>query len=446
MRRVCSLTVLVAGAALAIATPTFAQTLNSELASLLANNPRLRASEKTLSASDESVRKAQAGFLPVVSLAGTKGYEHVDSPARRGASTYSPYSRSSQSSTLTVTQNLFDGWKTTAGIDGANASRRATAFGHEATLQTVMLEGIQAYLDVLKSVQLSEYARENVETVQKQLELEDERVQRGGGIAVDVLLAKTRLQLAKEKLVSFRSQMREAQARYQQLFGREPDPDSLVEPTPPVQHLPGTIEEATQIARDGNPNIGAARLQIEATDAKRRVSQGDLFPKVDLVGKYNWEDNVDTVAGVRRDASLILKSTWEVFSGFATRAAIAESSLQHAAARDTAAYTTRKTEEETRLAWNELHSARERVQLLTNAVNIAAEVFDNRRKLRDSGKETALAVLDAENELYNARINFLNAAFDARKATYKLMSAIGRLTPEFLGVTAADYQTRRSPG
>ena len=54
-----------------------------------------------------------------------------------------------------------------------------------------------------------------------------------------------------------------------------------------------------------------------------------------------------------------------------------------------------------RLAWDQLDTARKRVDLLRNAVNIAIEVHDLRKKLREAGKETVINVLDAENEVFN---------------------------------------------
>ena len=63
---------------------------------------------------------------------------------------------------------------------------------------------------------------------------------------------------------------------------------------------------------------------------------------------------------------------------------------------DDEAFVTQKVIEEVRLAWQRLETNRERVRLLQNAVNIAAEVLDARRKRREAGRETALIVLDAE--------------------------------------------------
>jgi len=96
---------------------------------------------------------------------------------------------------------------------------------------------------------------------------------------------------------------------------------------------------------------------------------------------------------------------------------------------------TREVSQEVETSWNELMTSRERVDLLENAVALAAEVFDSRRRLRDTGRETALNVLDAENELYNARINLVGATFDARRASYRLLQGTGALTPRTLGFT-----------
>ena len=63
-------------------------------------------------------------------------------------------------------------------------------------------------------------------------------------------------------------------------------------------------------------------------------------------------------------------------------------------------------------------------------MNIAAEVFDARQKLRDAGKETVINVLGAESELFNARINLVSAQHDARVAVYRLMIVMGRLSIE----------------
>ena len=62
-------------------------------------------------------------------------------------------------------------------------------------------------------------------------------------------------------------------------------------------------------------------------------------------------------------------------------------------------------------------------------MNIASEVAQSRRKLRAAGKETVINVLDAENEVNNAQINFTTASYDEKTAAYQLLLALGRLDP-----------------
>ena len=90
--------------------------------------------------------------------------------------------------------------------------------------------------------------------------------------------------------------------------------------------------------------------------------------------------------------------------------------------------------EQTRISWQALLTARKRVELLENAVSIASEVFDARQKLREAGKETVINVLDSENEIFSARINFVQASYDEQLAIYQLLLAMGQLNPNLLNL------------
>jgi adhesin transport system outer membrane protein len=86
-------------------------------------------------------------------------------------------------------------------------------------------------------------------------------------------------------------------------------------------------------------------------------------------------------------------------------------------------------------------TARQRVELLESAVNIADEVFQARASLREAGNETVINVLLAEDEVNNARINLTIARYDALLAVYQLLLATGRLNLQTL--TAARYTNLR---
>jgi adhesin transport system outer membrane protein len=218
------------------------------------------------------------------------------------------------------------------------------------------------------------------------------------------------------------------------VFGKRAVPELMIDPLPPAQLMPATLEDAIRIAEGGNPNRIVSGLQVDLADKRRTTAASDYYPRVDLVARNSSERNIDGTEGERREFTAFVRVTWELFSGFQTRASVSEAAQLHGAAQNNHGFTSRKVVEETRLAWNEMSVARERVRLLENAVNIASEVFDARDRLRRAGRETAINVLDAENEVYNARINYAQAAYDGRRAIYRLLQAMGMVTPANFGI------------
>ena len=273
-------------------------------------------------------------------------------------------------------------------------------------------------------------AAENQATIQRQLNLEDERVQRGSGVAVDVLQAKSRLQIAKERRVNFE----DAASRYIQVFGHPPNIDAMMDPIPPIEMLPSTLDRAVEIAETENPAVFTATTNIEVARERRQTVKAEFAPTLDLEGQFNFEQHSNTTLGVRRDYSLMLTANWDLFSGFSTRESLSQANYQYRASQDDRDNTARQVIEQTRLAWQALLTARKRLELLENAVNIASEVFQSRKRLREAGKETVINVLDTENEVSNAQINYTSAAYDERLAVYQLLLAMGRLNSAYIGL------------
>lgn len=403
-----------------------AETLTEALNGLLDQHPQIRAARNTAMGAEESVNKAWGTYLPSIDAKGDTGMERINSPARRN-SDLDPFYRDRNTYTLSLTQKLWDGGAREGLYAAAKYQRDAAASTVTGTTQSVVFEGISVYLDVLKQTRLVGLAAQNENTIRQQLHLEDERVRRGSGIAVDVLQAKTRLQLAKERRVAFEGALEAAMSRYQQVFGHPAEVATMTEPAMPEALIPDGLDAAIDRAKGGNPNIAASRAQSNALEEGRSVAEAGYLPTFSLVMEHGYENGRDAVIGTRRDYSILLQASWNLFNGLQTRAEVSKAAFDHAASKDTLSHTSRKVVEQTRLAWQALDTARKRVDLLNNAMAIAGEVFDARTKLRDAGKETALNVLDAENEVYQARINHTSAFFDMKLAMYQVLLAMGEL-------------------
>lgn len=420
------LTATVAVSVLCLQSPGLAAPLRDELSDLVANHPLIQSNRFQVQSAEQDVRASLAPYLPTLDLTADAGQERVSTAALRSTPN-GPLESGTETWGMTLTQNVYDGGLKSSGRISSKLQKDVADITLTSVRQGTLFEGVVSYLDVLRQSQLLDLSNQNEDNIRRQLNLEDERVRRGSGIAVDVLQAKSRLQIALERKVFVQGALVDARSRYLQVFNHPPEPATMLMPAPPNNLLPNTLEDAIGIALAENPAIKSGQRQIEIADQNREGVVSEYYPTIDVVAEGNYEDDFNGVPGIRRDYSVKVRANWNLFNGLSTKSRTKGAAYTYQARQSDYVQTRRKIEEQTRLAWQALMTARERVELLDNAVNIAAEVFESRERLRESGKETALNVLDAENEVFNARINYTNALFDARNSAYQLLLAMGRL-------------------
>ncbi len=154
---------LAAGAlGLAAATPVFAASLEEELAALLLDHPNIRAAYKTVESSRQGVKQAKSAYYPQISVSADVGQEVIDSPSERqqgDGQEGKPSSRTPQSASLSVSQNLFNGFATASAVRTARLNKELAQLTLEGTRQNTVLEGTTTYVNVLRQKRLIELAK-----------------------------------------------------------------------------------------------------------------------------------------------------------------------------------------------------------------------------------------------------------------------------------------------
>lgn len=404
----------------------YAQAMTDELKTLIETHPLIKAKTNVLAGSADAVTAARSGYLPTIKLIGDAGPEYVNSPTRRSTEGEA-FFKGRETVGLMINQRLFDGYATDSAVEAAKLTESYYTSDLRDTRQSTTMQGIKAYLNVLRYNRLIKLARENEHKVQDQMNLEDERVIKGAGMASDVLAAKQRLQMAKEARVDFEGQYAIWTATYQQLFGHAPNVATFSDPPLPSSLLPAKLVEIVDQAQRNNPLVDMSAKGVEIAAERRRGAEAGYYPNIDLIGRADYENDKNATLGVRRDWSLLLTASWELFSGFKTQAQVAQATFQQAAARDSREYAGRAVSESARTAWHTLESARERTILLENAAALAEEVWSNTRKQQEAGKSTVQDVLDEEMRINDARIKHANAYYDTILAGYSLLQSMGEL-------------------
>ena len=410
--------------------------LEAELKNVLEIHPAIKAARLGTQASQDRVAAAKGAYYPKVILSGDTGKEDITTTSySQGVPSATPSASdlNRKKVGLSVEQSLFNGGRREASVNLANIDNTLQTKNYETQVQDVLMEAIAAYLQVARYQTLIGLAKLNEETTQQQLDLESKRVQGGAGIAVDVLQARSRLQIVRERRVFYEQGLRDASANYEQVFGRPPVLAAIQDFGAFEEKLPGNIVTALERGMANNPRLKAAALQIERAKKSIDMEKSAFAPTVDLVAMRASERNVSQLAK-KEETSLLLKFNWVLFSVNDTtnRTAAAVKERDEQEARES--ITANKIKEMIRINWNQLMNGSERLELLDSAAKIAKDVMEDRKRLRDAGKESAIIVLDAEVEYYGVLANKVNALYDTKIGSYRLLSSLGELTPEVLGL------------
>jgi adhesin transport system outer membrane protein len=418
--------------------------LRSELEFLRDTHPLIRANEHALGASDLRRQAAMAGFLPKLTITGDTGSEKISSlplnDNMTGPGDPIPSTTLDRKKlNVSIEQNLFNGGKTLTEINIATIDRSIKETEVRSTSQDVLLEALISYLQVSRNRLLIRLAELNEKTTLQQLEMETSRVSRGGGVVVDELQASSRLQIVRERRVFYEQGMRDAITTYEQVFGRAPETSSVQDLDNHTSLIPANVEAALLKGMDLNPKIQQIRFQIARTDKLIALERSNFLPKIDFVVSQTQDSKVAGMYSKKEDSAL-LKFSWNLFSGGdsvnRTRAAVFE--LKEISEREVS--TQRKTAESIRMSWNQYQKGLERLKLLEEAAETSRRVMEGRKRLRDAGRETVLAVLDAEVEYYGVLANKVNAMIDARLGSYRLLHAIGLLEFSSLNLDGGNFR------
>ncbi|MCY4408102.1 MAG: TolC family outer membrane protein, partial [Rhodospirillaceae bacterium] len=306
----------------------------------------------------------------------------------------------------------------------------------QAVEQSILLDTVTAYMDVLRFLSEIELSRSSERVVRRQLQAAMDRLEVGEVTRTDVAQAEARLAQAGAERVAAEGGMMSARAMYQQVTGQVPSTLSW----PPVpMGLPESEEDALAAANDANPSITAASFIAQAAQADIEAASAALRPQISIVGDLRQRFDNSNLIDQTTDASIRASVRVPLYQGGAANARIRQSK-QIAAQRLLELDESRRTVQEmVAQAWRALTSARAQIAAFESQVAAAAVALDGVEQETRVGLRTTLDVLDAEQEHFKAQINLVRAQREEIVAAYQLKAAIGALTAQQLGLPVDLY-------
>jgi outer membrane protein, adhesin transport system len=407
-----------------------AASVEDSIRAALATNPEVGAVAADREAIDQELRQARAEYLPSIDVRGAAGPEYTDSPATRHRRDRGRNAGDSQTllrleSQLTLTQMLFDGFATQSEVQRQTARVDSAAYRVQETAEFIALDAVEAHLDVLRNQALLELARENVAQHQRILGQVSLLERQGAGSIGDVRQAESRLAEAQNALAVATGNLRDAFAFYQAVVGSRPG--DLEDPLAPIAALPESEEASAAAASVTSPTVLIADADIDVAKAELRAARAGYYPNFDLELGASAGEDLDGIEGSDVGAQALVVLRYNLFRGGGDIAREREGFARLREAREALRTAQRDAEEEARVAFNALTTARARVAALTRGVEAQRATRDIYAQQFDLGQRGLLDLLDAENELFNGRSNLVTADFTELFAVYRVLAVIGTL-------------------
>lgn len=426
-----------------------AQTLEEALVLAYQNNPALQAERAGLRAVDEEVPEALAGWRPTVEATGDIGALYTDSDSENrfssGSDSLVPYGYG-----VSVVAPLYQGGRIPAQIESAESRVSAGRAQLRAAEQTIMLETVTAYMDVLRFRAEIELSRSSERVVGRQLQAAKDRLAVGEVTRTDVAQAEARLAQANAERVAAEGGLMSARAMFQKVTGETPA--NLSWPMVP-EDLPTSEEGALGAAEAGNPSIAAASHVAQAARADIEAAAAILEPQVSIVGDYRHRFDPSEMIDESLDASVVARLSVPLYEGGAASARVRQTKQVAAQRRLELDETRRAVQEQVAQAWKALTATRAQITAFESQVAAAAVALDGVEEETRVGLRTTLDVLDAEQEHFKAQINLVRAKREEIVLAYRVKAAVGALTAEQLALPVALYDpeehyrsVRESPG
>lgn len=409
---------------LALSAPLKAQPLKDAVEQTLQTSPDVLSTAHRRLSIDQEIKQAKGGYFPKIDLNLGYGRERTDSPTTR-ATDPGGVSLNRREAGITLNQMLFDGFFVKSEVERHTARANSAAFGVLGASENTALKVVDAYMEVLRRQELVKLTKDNLAVHQRTFDQIKLRADSGVGRKADMDQILARLALAQANVMAAESNAREAEITFQRVVGKMPQ--DLTKPGAPDQAMPKDLKSAVEVAMASHPILKSAMMDVEAAQAQHRTARSLHSPRLDLELGYNDNNNISGLRGDSESSIAMLRVRYNLFRGGSDEARIGQTASAINEATEISHKTMREVEESIRLSWNAHATAHERLAPLKQHSEAMEATREAYTKQFNIGQRTLLDLLDAENEYFTARSNYVTGQYVELFGKYRVLASTGKL-------------------
>ena len=411
-----------------------AETFTTALKKAYKNNPELNAERESLNISKQDLNISKGSYLPTVTLSGSKSEEETDKLTNRDGSNASITNVDPTVTSITIEQTLIDFGrgaelaKSKIGIDLANAKLLKKE-------QDILYKSIQAYTGLVSANEKLKINRSNVNLLDRQVETDRIRLERGNISLSDVAQSESSLAEAQAKLIQAENDFLTSKLNYENVIGKLSNPELLDKSSITEANLPNELNSAIEISKKNNPDLIIAQLEYEQSKKDTTSARSDLAPSAKLSFDRSKSDDLSATYDEREKDTLKATVTWPFFSGGKNIASLRKNQSLELQKNLLLDNMNTKNQTDVASAWSNYQSNKSLLNSVRAQVNAAEIANEGIVAEYNSGSDrTTLEVIQSNSLLLNAQISLADSERNYILSQFNLLKSVGLLNSTYLKI------------
>ena len=392
------------------------------------NNPKLNAERENLKISKENINISKSNFLPTVTISGYKSAENTSKLTNRSGEDASKDDVNPLQTSILVEQKLYDQSrkpdleKNEIGLEIARLKLKKVE-------QEIIYESVEAYTNLVLNNKKLEINLLNVSLLERQVETDRARLEKGEINLTDVAQSEASLAGANAKLIQVRNDIVTSKLIYEKTIGKINNSEEVNESYVFKYKLPNNLKEANIISKQFSPELNIVKLELEQANKDVAIAKSDLSPSATLSFQATQTDDTSSTYDESDKETLKATVSWPFSLGGKNLSSL----RKNKSLRDQKALlledAKRSNETSVSSAWSNFKSSKS----LLNSIRVqvkASEIANEGISIEyESGLgRSTLDVIQSNSILLDAKNNLATSQRNHFLSQYKLLLALGQLT------------------
>ena len=411
-----------------------AETLAIALKKAYETNPELNAEREAINISQQELKISKSSYLPTITLEGSRSEEDTDKLTNQNGSNASITDVDPEVQSITITQTLIDFGrgaeyaKSKIGIDLAKAKLLKKE-------QEILFKAVDAYTGIISAKEKFEINKSNVDLLDRQVETDKIRLERGQITLSDVAQSESSLAEAQAKFIKAENDLLTSRLNYENVIGQLNDIESLDKSSINNLDLPNQLVDAIELSKKNNPDLIIAELEYEQSKKETITARSDLAPTAKLSFDRSKTEDLSSTYDEREKDVLKATVTWPFYSGGKNYANLNKSKSTELQKSLLLENSKKKNQTDVASAWSSYQSNKSLLNSVRAQVSAAEIANEGIVAEYNSGSDrTTLEVIQSNSLLLNAQISLADSEKNYILSQFNLLKSIGLLNSEFLKI------------